>query len=307
MPQSLLASGAPVVLAGDYNVVPTEADLYPNHSYGGNALLAPKPRGLPAPARPGLDRRPARHPSQGPPGPSGRICASAGPTTKACASITCCCRPEPGGPTRRRRCRSLGARPGRRQRPRPGLDRARPMSGSPKAGPLTPDGRYLVVRGRLWRTSNPALSPERRQALVDALMAPGAPCARPWQDRRPERLAASARPGPGRQGRAGRARSGVVGRRRAGPQSPHGAHHALCRMVRRPGRRLAPPCDALLYLDAMPPRTRPTARLLTPAGWAGLAGRRRCWPARSAWRWCSAWAAPSASRTHAPRRGRSPP
>ena len=36
---------------------------------------------------------------------------------------------------------------------------------------VTPDGRYLVVRGRLWRTSNPALCPQRRQALVDELMA----------------------------------------------------------------------------------------------------------------------------------------
>ncbi|WP_395443870.1 hypothetical protein [Caulobacter sp. UC70_42] len=36
--------------------------------------------------------------------------------------------------------------------------------------PVTPDGRYLVVRGRLWRTSNPDLSPQRRQALVDVLM-----------------------------------------------------------------------------------------------------------------------------------------
>jgi hypothetical protein len=40
-----------------------------------------------------------------------------------------------------------------------------------KAPPLvTPDGRYVVVRGRLWRTSNPGLPSERRQALVDALM-----------------------------------------------------------------------------------------------------------------------------------------
>jgi hypothetical protein len=37
--------------------------------------------------------------------------------------------------------------------------------------PITPDGRYFVVRGRLWRTSNPALSPEVRQTLVDQLMA----------------------------------------------------------------------------------------------------------------------------------------
>ena len=36
--------------------------------------------------------------------------------------------------------------------------------------PVTPDGRYFVVRGRLWRTSNPALAPEVRQELVDRLM-----------------------------------------------------------------------------------------------------------------------------------------
>ena len=36
--------------------------------------------------------------------------------------------------------------------------------------PGTPDGRYFVVRGRLWRTSNPALPPAERQALVDQLM-----------------------------------------------------------------------------------------------------------------------------------------
>jgi len=35
----------------------------------------------------------------------------------------------------------------------------------------TPDGRYLVVRGRLWRASNPHLPEARRQALVQALMA----------------------------------------------------------------------------------------------------------------------------------------
>ena len=35
---------------------------------------------------------------------------------------------------------------------------------------LTPDGRYIVVRGRLWRSSNPGLPDELRQALVDDLM-----------------------------------------------------------------------------------------------------------------------------------------
>lgn len=41
---------------------------------------------------------------------------------------------------------------------------------SPENYPATPDGRYFIVRGRLWRTSNPGLTPEKRQDLVDQLM-----------------------------------------------------------------------------------------------------------------------------------------
>ena len=37
--------------------------------------------------------------------------------------------------------------------------------------PVTPDGRYLVVRGRLWRRADPRLDPERRAALTRELMA----------------------------------------------------------------------------------------------------------------------------------------
>ena len=37
--------------------------------------------------------------------------------------------------------------------------------------PVTPDGRYIVVRGRLWRTANPGLSPEARAMLTSELMA----------------------------------------------------------------------------------------------------------------------------------------
>ena len=37
--------------------------------------------------------------------------------------------------------------------------------------PLTPDRRYIVVRGRLWRAADPNLSPERHEALVGDLMA----------------------------------------------------------------------------------------------------------------------------------------
>nr|WP_088367453.1 hypothetical protein [Sphingomonas dokdonensis] len=36
---------------------------------------------------------------------------------------------------------------------------------------MTPDGRYIIVRGRLWRRANPALAEAERQAHVDALMA----------------------------------------------------------------------------------------------------------------------------------------
>ena len=36
---------------------------------------------------------------------------------------------------------------------------------------LTPDGRYMVVRGRLWRVANPHLGQDEREALVSALMA----------------------------------------------------------------------------------------------------------------------------------------
>lgn len=36
--------------------------------------------------------------------------------------------------------------------------------------PVTPDGRYFVVRGRLWRMSDPALPEDRRRALVAELM-----------------------------------------------------------------------------------------------------------------------------------------
>lgn len=36
--------------------------------------------------------------------------------------------------------------------------------------PVTPDGRYFVVRGRLWRCSDPSLQPDHREALVRDLM-----------------------------------------------------------------------------------------------------------------------------------------
>lgn len=39
------------------------------------------------------------------------------------------------------------------------------------APPVTPDGRYIVVRGRLWRRADPGLAEDARARAVAALMA----------------------------------------------------------------------------------------------------------------------------------------
>ena len=53
----LYASDHPVVMAGDYNVVPTDFDIYNPRSWlQGRTAAARKPRVLPAPAAAGLDR-----------------------------------------------------------------------------------------------------------------------------------------------------------------------------------------------------------------------------------------------------------
>src|SRR5689334_7993379 len=36
--------------------------------------------------------------------------------------------------------------------------------------PVTPDGRYFAVRGKLWRMSNPGLHPDEKSRLVKHLM-----------------------------------------------------------------------------------------------------------------------------------------
>nr|WP_082009504.1 hypothetical protein [Methylobacterium sp. ZNC0032] len=36
--------------------------------------------------------------------------------------------------------------------------------------PTTPDGRYFIVAGRLWRATNPAIPEDSRQQLVKDLM-----------------------------------------------------------------------------------------------------------------------------------------
>ena len=52
-----------------------------------------------------------------------------------------------------------------------GMCSRRPSSGAPQSpAPPTPDGRYIVVRGRLWRRANPALGAGRLAELTAELM-----------------------------------------------------------------------------------------------------------------------------------------
>ena len=45
-----------------------------------------------------------------------------------------------------------------------------PRPSDPNGPLVTPDGRYLIVRGRLWRRSDPGLAEPDRQAAVTDLM-----------------------------------------------------------------------------------------------------------------------------------------
>jgi hypothetical protein len=44
------------------------------------------------------------------------------------------------------------------------------MATSRKPPPVTPDGHYFVVKGQLWRCTNPTLDEEQRTLLVNELM-----------------------------------------------------------------------------------------------------------------------------------------
>jgi hypothetical protein len=48
--------------------------------------------------------------------------------------------------------------------------RADPLEAMPVRYPVTPDGRYFVVRGRLWRCADPSLSEPERVRLTRELM-----------------------------------------------------------------------------------------------------------------------------------------
>ena len=113
---------------------------------------------------------------------------------------------------------------------RPGEpQRSRAADGTPPdTHPVTPDGRNFVVRGRLWRRSDPALDPAERAALVQALMA--ARRAKGQAMRQGDPLA--------REAARGRVEAGQAGARRARPRSagrmaPPTTTRDLARIARR--------------------------------------------------------------------------
>ena len=84
---TLYSAGLPVALVGDYNVVPTDADIYPSKSWIKNALVQPQSRlrssGCSTRAGPMLSARAIR------PGPCIRFgipCGIGGRATPACGS-----------------------------------------------------------------------------------------------------------------------------------------------------------------------------------------------------------------------------
>ena len=56
-------------------------------------------------------------------------------------------------------------------RKQPAAEPQRKSTGRILKYPVTPDGRYFVVRGRLWRMANPGLDEADRAGLVGRLMA----------------------------------------------------------------------------------------------------------------------------------------
>src|SRR5262249_5645086 len=89
--QELYGAGVPVVLAGDYNVVPTDRDIYPTKSYAKDALLQPESRALFQRIldQGWVDAIRALHP-EAPITHSGTICETDGLGTLGFASIICC-------------------------------------------------------------------------------------------------------------------------------------------------------------------------------------------------------------------------
>ena len=101
--QALHETGHPVALVGDYNVVPTDFDIYNTRSWFKNALLQPEPRALyQRLLGQGWTDAIKANTRTSPSTPSGTTCDRRGKETRACASITSCSAPLSPRPARSR-------------------------------------------------------------------------------------------------------------------------------------------------------------------------------------------------------------
>jgi hypothetical protein len=97
--------------------------------------------------------------------------------------------------------------------------------------PTTPDGRYFVVKGQLWRCTNPSLSEDVRQRLVGELMAARREVKAGKVTGDPEQLKTARARVQKAKVALGGARAGLVGRRQPRLQQAPGSEHTLCRVI----------------------------------------------------------------------------
>ena len=147
--RSLAESGHPVVLAGDYNVVPTDADIYATRSWLKNALLQPAPRAAYRRllAQGWTDAIRALHPDERIytfwDYLRNRLAARRRPAHRPPAAE----RERAAAPAARRR-RPRRARARERERPRAGLDRTRVMGARAPIKPVCVQRRSRRATGR---------------------------------------------------------------------------------------------------------------------------------------------------------------
>ena len=120
----LIEAGVPVVLAGDYNVVPTEQDIYPTRSLDNNALIQPESREAFARlvAQGWTDALRRLHP-EGPLWTFWDYKRDRWPADKGMRLDHILLSPEMSGATGQRRRGPMGARRENAQRPCPGVDK----------------------------------------------------------------------------------------------------------------------------------------------------------------------------------------
>ena len=92
---------------------------------------------------------------------------------------------------------------------------------------VTPDGRYFVVRGRLWRRANPNVPAEKREALVRELMAAQRAVKAALASGNPGELALARKAVDVAKIATRRARPGLVDGRRARSESSQGEWQRL--------------------------------------------------------------------------------